>query len=659
MINRIGWGSGAFILIVLFLVFCASPSFAQCTPEKDADMAKYEAKVNRGEDVQGCSQCAYLAMLFCSARHSVKREDVSRVGDLINKQKAVIRGMGTPCCPELLARSPQWGVAAGATTGTAKVASSAQVDLKGQKVQAMNTASSLVYDEGENPIADVVVNLANSELSRYATDEFSTMGIGLGVGLVAKALFKKRDRQQTQGAPSEPAQALSLSPGQEAIVNDYRTWGKIKQDLGNKILSVSSQVTSIAKDVETDIDAFRLTQAEEKVAKALTQLQEYNEGTQWTRLEWKLAEEKLEKKNYTTIPQNVPLLRFLEKLQALGEPEKARMLEIHNIKHYKSYLEVMVEPFIVLMKQSAEVAALKGDIQAAEKAYSIVNRLDKQGVLVDESRLRVLFLNGEIPTYIEECNKLIERAKNQGHTAQELRSRFMLIGAFKRQQNRVAALREVEACRQINNSLLSSQERNALDRAMGGKWAEAKTLPEEFIRNDYALTLEEINLHREFEEYDKAIAIATDKSRFFSGYKAGLNEVDFRYADFLKIEYLRALAEYEKQDFVKAEGTTNALYERRKNSYDIYYELNQVDVQTLKARIAVAQNKLDEARTHFKFMAIRNGYYLPLFEALKEYALKKNDPTLVTLLQNKISRLQLEQWTDEEEQAFKKSITQF
>ncbi len=102
----------AFCLIIGVLQSNTKVS-AQCTEAKDPEMAKY-MKLTKTQDAQGCSQCGMLALYFCSAKYSVKTEDVQKVGALIAACKTNIRNMGQPyCCPDYLNKEPQWGIMAG------------------------------------------------------------------------------------------------------------------------------------------------------------------------------------------------------------------------------------------------------------------------------------------------------------------------------------------------------------------------------------------------------------------------------------------------------------------------------------------------------------------------------------------------------------------
>jgi hypothetical protein len=109
------------ILLCFIIVFNLK---AQCTEAKNSEMAHYK-RLTLEKDAQGCSQCAYLAMLFCSATYSVTPTDKTKVGSLITATKANIRNMGDPiCCPELLSRQPQWGTMANNTSSPTASASS-------------------------------------------------------------------------------------------------------------------------------------------------------------------------------------------------------------------------------------------------------------------------------------------------------------------------------------------------------------------------------------------------------------------------------------------------------------------------------------------------------------------------------------------------------
>jgi TPR repeat protein len=111
-------------LLILFGALCLSYSsaLAQCTEAKDSEMAKYK-QLTMTQDAQGCSQCAMLALYFCSAKYCVQMEDKRKVGALISECKQNIQKMGQPyCCPEYLNKTPEWGSMAG-STATSKASS--------------------------------------------------------------------------------------------------------------------------------------------------------------------------------------------------------------------------------------------------------------------------------------------------------------------------------------------------------------------------------------------------------------------------------------------------------------------------------------------------------------------------------------------------------
>ncbi len=102
--------------ILGFLFLHITTLQAQCTEEKDPEMAKY-MKLTKTQDAQGCSQCGMLALYFCSARYCVKPEDKRKVSAMITACKRNVVDMGQPyCCPDYVNKEPQWGVMAGGST---------------------------------------------------------------------------------------------------------------------------------------------------------------------------------------------------------------------------------------------------------------------------------------------------------------------------------------------------------------------------------------------------------------------------------------------------------------------------------------------------------------------------------------------------------------
>ncbi len=104
--------------------------FAQCTEAKDPEMAKYK-KLTETQDAQGCSECALLALYFCSARHTVAVEDKRKVGAMITTIKRNIQQMGQPyCCPGYLNKEPEWGKEANISEGVSGTVNATNNDVK-------------------------------------------------------------------------------------------------------------------------------------------------------------------------------------------------------------------------------------------------------------------------------------------------------------------------------------------------------------------------------------------------------------------------------------------------------------------------------------------------------------------------------------------------
>lgn len=102
MIYKINW------LLVIFITTNCNIN-AQCSEAENATMKKY-AELTRTGDTQACSQCAWLANLFCIAENGLYKNDKSEVQNAIDATKQNIKFMGDPiCCPELLTKNPNWG----------------------------------------------------------------------------------------------------------------------------------------------------------------------------------------------------------------------------------------------------------------------------------------------------------------------------------------------------------------------------------------------------------------------------------------------------------------------------------------------------------------------------------------------------------------------
>lgn len=105
----------------LLLLICGINTLkAQCSEAENADMKKYK-ELTVTKDAQACSQCAWLANLYCIAENGLYQNDRSEVEKTIVATKQNIQFMGDPiCCPELLTKSIQWGTPKSATGVTSE-----------------------------------------------------------------------------------------------------------------------------------------------------------------------------------------------------------------------------------------------------------------------------------------------------------------------------------------------------------------------------------------------------------------------------------------------------------------------------------------------------------------------------------------------------------
>jgi hypothetical protein len=98
-----------FIVLVFVFGIINNNLLAQCSETENPTMKKY-ADLTRTGDAQACSQCAWLANLYCIAENGLYENDKSEVQNAIKSTIANIRHMGEPiCCPELLTKSIKWG----------------------------------------------------------------------------------------------------------------------------------------------------------------------------------------------------------------------------------------------------------------------------------------------------------------------------------------------------------------------------------------------------------------------------------------------------------------------------------------------------------------------------------------------------------------------
>lgn len=146
-----------YFIAMVVLKLTSISSFAQCTEAKDSEMAKYK-KLTETQDAQGCSQCAMLALYFCSARHTVTIEDKSKVSTLIAACKKNIQLMGEPyCCPEYLNKEPEWGKEANG------------INVNNNKISSSNTTS--VFDNKVNNAIAIGQKLQSSFYAMQEVDK--------------------------------------------------------------------------------------------------------------------------------------------------------------------------------------------------------------------------------------------------------------------------------------------------------------------------------------------------------------------------------------------------------------------------------------------------------------------------------------------------------
>lgn len=100
----------ALLSLLLLILSHSTISLGQCDEKNEANIAKYKL-LSKSQDTEGCSKCAKLALYLCSAKYSVKLEDIRKVSSLITSSKTDILNSGKPyCCPELVNKDPEWGI---------------------------------------------------------------------------------------------------------------------------------------------------------------------------------------------------------------------------------------------------------------------------------------------------------------------------------------------------------------------------------------------------------------------------------------------------------------------------------------------------------------------------------------------------------------------
>lgn len=158
--------------IIFILLIYSTNAFSQCTEAKDADMAKYK-RLTETQDAQGCSQCAMLALYFCSAKHCVEAEDKRKVRSLIEACKTNIKTMGQPyCCPELVNKTPEWGVAVAAVSSgsSSKNTTTSNADNSAiQQQQSFEALASGLESNPDNPLG--INNALLNEIAGLIPDE--------------------------------------------------------------------------------------------------------------------------------------------------------------------------------------------------------------------------------------------------------------------------------------------------------------------------------------------------------------------------------------------------------------------------------------------------------------------------------------------------------
>ena len=148
--------------IIIALLFVPFFAHSQCTEAKDADMAKYK-QLTETQDPQGCSQCAMLALYFCSARHCVEVEDKRKVRSMIEACKGNIINMGQPyCCPELVNKEPEWGVDVGSGGSSNSVSSTSTPPQTGSNTSSSSSYTSSTSSSSSGNYAGII-NRLNSD----------------------------------------------------------------------------------------------------------------------------------------------------------------------------------------------------------------------------------------------------------------------------------------------------------------------------------------------------------------------------------------------------------------------------------------------------------------------------------------------------------------
>ena len=201
--------------IIFILLIYSTNTFSQCTEAKDADMAKYK-RLTETQDAQGCSQCAMLALYFCSAKHCVEAEDKRKVRSLIEACKTNIKTMGQPyCCPELVNKTPEWGVAVSSGSSSKNTTTSNADNSAIQQQKSFEALASGLESNPDNPLA--INNALLNEIAGLIPDE-NLKNILQGY---SQSLSNNEDVSFRQ-IYSDVLSAFDLNPA-IGMMNDYGT----------------------------------------------------------------------------------------------------------------------------------------------------------------------------------------------------------------------------------------------------------------------------------------------------------------------------------------------------------------------------------------------------------------------------------------------------
>jgi hypothetical protein len=244
-------------LIILFATLSII-SFAQCTEAKDPDMAHYK-RLTETKDAQGCSQCAMLALYFCSARHCVEMEDKRKVRSMIEACKTNIRNMGQPyCCNDLINKEPEWGKEASGIVNNSN-----------------NGSSSNSTSDFENKLNNAIAFGQKLESSFYSMQEVDKNRNILNELSTLKGKFNSVEEIEMsfQKKFNQIAEAVDKTIESEntAIINNVSTMNHLiggDQLIGEGIALVGGLLNSIgAEDRKREYEELLRKQKEEQISR--------------------------------------------------------------------------------------------------------------------------------------------------------------------------------------------------------------------------------------------------------------------------------------------------------------------------------------------------------------------------------------------------------